>query len=327
MPPPLTQKEKIDILIQQAQGKSMRSIARQMKCSLGTVSQTVKKYHTTGSIDNAIRSTPRIFSSPTKRRKLRDLIRRHRQWTSKHLAGELKRRYEIDVSKRTIERERKMMQFKPVLFLKRPTINLKTRYKRVKYCIDNEGEDWDDIWFSDEKLFKVDFSTKRVWKQPWEDAILAFQPSRSVSVLVWGAVSWNGRTSIHTTTQPLDADSYMNIIYKHLIEQQPDSFDRLLQDNAGQHKSLLTLDFLNNFNIELVPNYPPWSPELNPIEHVWGWMVTRIQQDFPANLSALKERVREAWTAIPQEIIRGYISHLPTVCKQIIAANGRTILE
>jgi transposase len=327
MPPHLTQKEKIDILIQHSQGQSMRSIAQHMRCSLATVSKTVKKYHTTGSIDNAKRTNPRIFTSPTNRRKLRDLVRRHRQWTSKHLAGVLKSRYKVDASARTVRRERNRMRFRQVGYSTKPMLTLKTRLKRVKYCNDNEGEDWDDIWFSDEKLFKIDFTGKKVWKQPWEDPVVAIQPPRSVSLFVWGAVNWNGRTSLHTTTQPFDANAYMNIIYKHLIQQQPESFDRLLQDNAGQHKAHLTLDFLNNFDVELVHNYPPWSPELNPIEHMWGWMVKYIQQDFPSNLATLKARVREAWDAIPQETIRGYISHLPTVCKQIIAAKGGNILK
>ena len=110
-----------------------------------------------------------------------------------------------------------------------------------------------------------------------------------------------------------------------MIEQQPDSFDRLLHDNASQHKARGTIDFLNNFDVELVHNYPPWSPELNPIEHAWGWMVKYINRNFPSNISELKERVREAWDAIPQETIQSYISHLPSVCEQIIEAEGGNI--
>jgi transposase len=326
MAPPLSQKEKIDILIQHERGRSMRSIARQMNCSVATVSGTVKKYQSTGSIDNTIRSTSRTFSTSSNRRKLRDLIRNHRQWTSKHITAQLKDRYGINTSRFTVGRERHNMCFKRVSKRKRPTLTLLHKYKRLKYAIDNEEEEWDDVWFSDEKQFRVDLSSGKVWKQPWEPPVVGFVPPRTISVLVWGAVKWDGRTTLHTSTQPFDSDAYINIIDKHLIQQQPDSFDRLLQDNASQHKSKLTLDYLNNFDVELVQDYPPCSPELNPIEHVWSWMVSYINQKFPYNLPALKERVKEAWIAIPQNIIQGYIAHLPTVCKQIIEKKGGTIL-
>jgi transposase len=48
---------------------------------------------------------------------------------------------------------------------------------------------------------------------------------------------------------------------------------RVLQDNAAPHTSASTRDFLDNFEFELVEDYPPMSPDINPIERVWGWMV------------------------------------------------------
>jgi transposase len=325
MAPPLSQQQKIDILIQHGQGRSVRSIARDIKCSFNTVSRTVRKFAITGSIANKTRTRRRLFSSSTNKRKLRDLIRHHRQWTTKHLTAQLKDRYNLITSRHTVGRERRCMSFHIVSRRKRPTLTLLHKYKRLKYAIDNEEEDWDDVWFSDEKQFRVDLSTQKVWKQPWETVIYGFVPPRTIAVSVWGAVSWDGRTTLHTSTQPFDSDAYCNIIDKHLIQQQPDSFHRLLQDNAKPHKSNLTLDYLNNFDVELVPDYPPCSPELNPIEHVWSWMVSYINQEFPYTLPQLKQRVKEAWIAIPQNIIQHYISHLSTVCKQIIEAKGGTI--
>lgn len=325
MAPTLTQKQKIDILIQHGQGRTMRAIARQMKCSLGTVAGTVKRYRDTGSIDSTPRSTHSTFSSLSNRRKLRDLIRKHRQWTTRHLTAQLRDRYGINTSRYTVGRERHRICFRQVSKKKRPTLTLKHRYKRLKYAIDNQEEEWDDVWFSDEKQFRVDLSTQKVWKQPWEEPIFGFVPPRTIAVSVWGAVSWDGRTTLHTSTQPFSSESYINIIDKHLIQQQPDSFNRLLQDNAREHTANLTLDYLSNFNVELVPDYPPCSPELNPIEHVWSWMLSYINDEFPTTLAQLKERVKEAWIAIPQNIIQSYIAHLPTLCKQIIVAEGGTI--
>lgn len=327
MSPPLTQKQKIDILIEYGKGRTMRSIARQMKCSPSTVAGTVKKYNTTGSIGPTIRSPRPSFFDKQNPRKLRDVIRSHRQWTTRHITAYLKEKWNLVTSMSTVGRERRKQTFRPVSRLKRPWLNATHMQKRLLYAMDNEEEMWDDVWFSDEKQFRVDLSRGKVYKQPWEMPVVGLVPARTISVLVWGAVSWDGRTTLHTSTQPFDSDAYINIIDKHLIQQQPNSFHRLLQDNAAAHKSKLTLDYLSNFDVELVPNYPPHSPELNPIEHVWSWMTSYINQQLPFTLVDLKERVKEAWIAIPQTTIQHYIEHLPTVCKQIIEAKGEIIIE
>lgn len=44
----------------------------------------------------------------------------------------------------------------------------------------------------------------------------------------------------------------------------------LLWDNGGSHKSAEVKQWLNdNPNIVELDNFPPYSPEFNPIEHVW----------------------------------------------------------
>ena len=52
------------------------------------------------------------------------------------------------------------------------------------------------------------------------------------------------------------------------------------QDNGPSHK--LDSSHINAWNslhgsaVELLPNWPPTSPDLNPIEIVWGWMEAKI---------------------------------------------------
>ena len=42
-----------------------------------------------------------------------------------------------------------------------------------------------------------------------------------------------------------------------------------MQDNAASHKSKLVMDFLKNVNIQVF-DWPPQSPNINPIEIVWA---------------------------------------------------------
>ena len=86
-----------------------------------------------------------------------------------------------------------------------------------------------------------------------------------------------GKTKLHIrdSNDFIDAEEYQNILWEYFIEPMENNeidnpFLRLLQDNATPHKDKGTMDFLHNFDVDLVENYPPCSPDLNPIEKVWG---------------------------------------------------------
>ena len=69
-----------------------------------------------------------------------------------------------------------------------------------------------------------------------------------------------------------------------------------------------------------LPAWPPNSPDLNLIEVVWSWMVRWIRDSdggWPKEAQALKQRVLEAWDAIPlesfRELVRSYRLRLQAI--------------
>ena len=54
----------------------------------------------------------------------------------------------------------------------------------------------------------------------------------------------------------------------------------VMQDNAPAHASAATMNELRERSITTI-NWPPFSPDLNPIEHVWGGMKDYIQYHYP----------------------------------------------
>jgi transposase len=68
--------------------------------------------------------------------------------------------------------------------------------------------------------------------------------------------------------------------------------------------------------------YPAASPDLNAVESVWPWMNHYVQRRHPDSQQRLERLVRQAWTAIPQHVIQGYITNIRNICNQIIENDG-----
>ena len=73
----------------------------------------------------------------------------------------------------------------------------------------------------------------------------------------------------------------------------------VMQDNAPPHKAARTMEELEERQITPIL-WPPYSPDLNPIEAVWNWMKNYIQFHFP-DLSAGRQRSQDELRLIVKE--------------------------
>jgi len=68
---------------------------------------------------------------------------------------------------------------------------------------------------------------------------------------------------------------------------------------------------------------PPESPDLNPIELVWGSLKQYLRNHFkPKNLSELQEGISTFWQTLTPAVCRRYISHLRKVIPKVITEEG-----
>ena len=93
------------------------------------------------------------------------------------------------------------------------------------------------------------------------------------------------------------------------------------QDNARPHAARLTMDYLQNQNITVIPWPSKWS-DLNPIEHLWDELDRRVRQRQPQTLQALQQALQYEWQRIPQERIHGLIGSMSRRVRTFLQVNG-----
>jgi hypothetical protein len=101
------------------------------------------------------------------------------------------------------------------------------------------------------------------------------------------------------------------------------------QDGASCHRSWETDDNLYRRNIPSI-EWPPYSPDLNLIEHVWSYMRRYIQEHYfteyydPKKIQQerLRSIVWEAWNAVPDDYIQNLFDSWYRRCQAVIDARG-----
>jgi transposase len=95
-----------------------------------------------------------------------------------------------------------------------------------------------------------------------------------------------------------------------------------MQDGARPHVARATLGFLRGNDVELMEGWPPYSPDLNPIENLWALLNRRVSERHPRTPEDLLLAVRAEWAAIPQRDVDALCLSFPNRVTECVQKNG-----
>ena len=144
--------------------------------------------------------------------------------------------------------------------------------------------------------------------------------------MIWAGISYGYHTQLVVIDGNLNAQKYRDrVLAPHVVPllQNHSIISVFQQDNARPHVAHDNIQFLRNNNIDFIDDWPSKSPALNPIEHLWDNLVTRVRQrqNPPGYISELRDAVLEL-NNIPKTQINNLIHSMRRRCQAISNARG-----
>lgn len=140
--------------------------------------------------------------------------------------------------------------------------------------------------------------------------------------MVWGAFDSSGTLPLVFVSNKMNSRDYQETLETSLIPYwQPDFL--FMQDNASIHQSASTIAFLRDHGVSLL-EWPACSPDLNPIENLWGILVRDVYRDNRqfSNVEDLKKAILTAWDNVPLHYLNNLAQSLPTRLIEVVKSNG-----
>lgn len=310
--------------------ESFRKIAAKYALSYSGVRKVWKKFEQCGSVaDKSGRGRKRLTSPREDSRIVRE-ARRCSSITSRAIRENLN----LKVSERIIRYRLQEAGLKSKYASRRPLIRKVNRIKRLKFAqkyAEQPVEFWKRVVWSDESKFEL-FGKKqrpRVWIKSGE-RLLDQNVQKTVkhgggSIMVWGCFSWSSVGNLVEIEGIMTADRYIDIINENLEESLlkmglEESFI-FQQDNDPKHTARKSTAFFKANRIKLL-EWPPQSPDLNPIENLWSILDRQVDKGEVTNKTKLFKALNEAWQNIDETYLHNLVESMPRRLQAVIQAKG-----
>jgi DDE superfamily endonuclease len=151
------------------------------------------------------------------------------------------------------------------------------------------------------------------------------------SVMMWGGFSIKGTTALAFVESTQKAADHVETLENHLLPHLHEHFLKrgaidawFQQDNASIHTAKLTQNWLKQLKLKTM-NWPALSPDLNPMENLWGILVQRVYEGGTKQYhdkKALKAGIQKAWDSIDQDTIKSLLDSMKSRFEECIRLKG-----
>lgn len=255
-------------------------------------------------------------------------------------ATDINRKLELNVSHQTVRNrliEKGLKNCKPST---KPFLTEEHLKKRLEFALRYvhwTPEKWEKVFIADEKNFQsFGNAFQRVWRPKlsrWgesdyitirryhESVLNNRKKSGRFSISIWGCIGL--KNHIHLIkVKHLEHKYFIKEICEKFLKHDYDNA-YLLHDNAPVHTAKAAKQWYEENNITVL-KWPPNSPDLNPIENLWGKMEYMTKNRNPTSREHLWDIVQDAFQEIvaDEEYIKNLVRSMPKRLNDVIEAKG-----
>ena len=232
-------------------------------------------------------------------------------------------------------------------------ISQQNKKKRLKFARANKRRSWGVVLFSDRKKFHFRYPGTKFKPVRWvlgeseADQEPVYQPSKPQCVNIYAGISKFGMTVVHMVAgtskhksdhknkkgqaaKNITASEYHDVLKKTLLPEGQRLFTTqgisswyFQQDNDPSHseakKIIKEWNESKGSSVQLLPRWPPNSPDLNIIENVWAWVQAEVDKmgckTFDEFKAAVVLKVAEVPNAMISNLYRSLDKRMARVCQ------------
>jgi transposase len=210
-------------------------------------------------------------------------------------------------------------------------------------------EQWRAVIFSDECSGEKGKDPRQVWvfrrpraKERYKpENVVGKNKGKGISLMVWGCFAGDIKGPLVSFEGVNTAATYIETLKQHLvplIEFLRDELPQELandiiyqQDNASIHTAKATEKWFKDMAITVM-EWPPNSPNMNPIEHIWRALKAALYARFPDTVAIpggpetvrkeLGRRLEIVWEDLEPEVFDNLIMSMPRRVTALYNAKG-----
>lgn len=323
-------------------GKSNRTIAAELKIPRRTVDYNVKKYASTRSFGDRVRSGRPRKTTTAEDKHIVLISKRDRRLTGPEIAAQINESRDLPLSISTVKRRLREAGLFGRVAVKKPLLRRQNKIKRLQWAKEHKNwthEQWERVLWSDESKFEVFGSKRRIFvrrskeERMLDPCVIPTVKHGGGSVMVWGCFGGQATGDLVKIEGILKKQGYKKIIKENVVR----SGQRLIgrkfifqHDNDPKHSSKLCKEYLKELerkNVLKVMTWPSQSPDLNPIELLWDKLDREVRKQCPTSTSHLWNILKDQWNQIDDDYLSKLLQRMPRLCTEIIKVKGGYIDE
>jgi len=243
------------------------------------------------------------------------------------------------VTRKTVSNRLNEQGLRGCVAARKPWISEQNRRRRLQFARQHlhwTENEWSKVMWSDESQFcfrgdsgNRTFVRRRVGERLKLECMKGTVKHGGGNVMVWGAMCSQGVGYFVHIDEIMTGEVYRLILDANLLP----SAEFLMhgqeswifqQDNDPKHTSRTAQQWLRENQVTAM-DWPPQSPDLNPIENLWDLLDRKRNEIHARNAAQLFQILTDAWASILPEDCQKLINSMPRRLQAVIDANGGPI--